>query len=177
MIPVIFYYWYLFKEVRTISKITHKMISRILADQVIESDSKQFVTIEEKSIINSLSILDDKLMYNGVGIGLPQLKEVKTTVQLGALESKTLSVDVGFNKYDIRTLEFTSDSTKAVVSIFDKNEDGFQVYKSIAAYKVYDVVNIPCEDKDDTNKLHISISNTDSAQTNVTVAIKVTSLL
>jgi len=56
---------------------------------------------------------------------------------------------------------------------YDQKENGNQVYKSLSKKRTYDILAIPCEDKDRTNKVHLYIENRGVANSAFNVSIKV----
>jgi hypothetical protein len=110
--------------------------------------------------------------------GLQRLIEKKVTTTLGPNENKYIPVDVGFDRYEVRTIFIqNSNNNKYVASIYDKQTNGDIVYKSLEESYTYDIINVPCEDKDGTKSVHLFIQNKDNASSDFTVIIKVTNLL
>ncbi|MCY8955746.1 DUF1998 domain-containing protein [Bacillus cereus] len=98
-------------------------------------------------------------------------RNIKITIEPG----KTLyaPLDVGCNKYDIRTIQVTNDSNvEAMLFIYDQKENGNQIYKSLSEKRTYDILAIPCEDKDRTNKVHLYIENRGVANSTFNVSMK-----
>ncbi|MED1650219.1 hypothetical protein [Bacillus pacificus] len=88
-----------------------------------------------------------------------------------------LSVNMEYNKFDIRTIHVTNNkNVESIVTIFDKKKDGLQIYKSLQEEKTYDILAIPCEDKDATSASHIYIENKGNEPALFTVIIKAVSL-
>ncbi|PGX89679.1 DUF1998 domain-containing protein, partial [Bacillus thuringiensis] len=85
-------------------------------------------------------------------------RNVQITIEPGKVLYAPL--DVGCNKYDIRTIQVTNDSNvEAMLFMYDQKENGNQIYKSLSEKRTYDILAIPCEDKDHTNKVHLYIEN------------------
>ncbi|MBC2682712.1 DUF1998 domain-containing protein [Bacillus toyonensis] len=98
-------------------------------------------------------------------------RNIKITIEPG----KTLyaPLDVGCNKYDIRTIQVTNDSNvEAMLFMYDQKENGNQIYKSLSEKRTYDILAIPCEDKDYTNKVHLYIENRGVANSTFNVSMK-----
>ncbi|NKW92521.1 MULTISPECIES: DUF1998 domain-containing protein [Bacillus cereus group] len=98
-------------------------------------------------------------------------RNIKITIEPG----KTLyaPLDVGCNKYDIRTIQVTNDSNvEAMLFMYDQKENGNQIYKSLSEKRTYDILAIPCEDKDHTNKVHLYIENRGVANSTFNVSMK-----
>lgn len=115
--------------------------------------------------------------FSGGGNGVPRLYEVVHTFVMGAGQSVPLELDATMNKYDIRTVHFSADKTGDLkVSIYDRAVDGVCIYQSLAQYPVYDIVNVPCEDKDGTGKLHVVLASLIPVDATVTLRVKLTSL-
>lgn len=125
---------------------------------------------------------DQFLAYNWQGIsaggdGVPRLFEIVKTLTIDGGSSIALELDATMNKYDIRTVYCSTDKQGEVqVSIYEKAVDGLVVYKSLSQPMVYDIANVPCEDKDGTGKLHAVINYSLPAQTKLTLRIKLTNL-
>lgn len=156
--------------------IKNKMIKDVAADKIIETNTKKFITGSLLQLINKFSYSDGVLKYDGSAIGMPQLYEAQTTIRLNASESQFITLPVGFNKYDIRTVYFDANAI-VNVTIYDKAVNGFVVYDSLSEKSCYDVVNVPCEDKSGNKNLNVKIQNTANVPTTVTLSIKVTSLV
>ncbi|MGH0446030.1 hypothetical protein ACQVPC_12605 [Bacillus mycoides] len=99
-------------------------------------------------------------------------RNVQITIEPGKVLYTPL--DVGCNKYDIRTIQVTNDSNvEAMLFMYDQKENGNQIYKSLSEKRTYDILAIPCEDKDHTNKVHLYIENRGVANSTFNVYIKV----
>lgn len=110
--------------------------------------------------------------------GLQRLIEKKVIVTLGPSESKYIPIDVGFDRYEVRTIFIKNDkNNNYVASIYDKQSNGDIVYKSLEESYTYDIINVPCEDKDGTKSVHLFLENKDNTAADFTVIIKVTNLL
>ncbi|CAM4353573.1 hypothetical protein BAMA111019_20255 [Bacillus manliponensis] len=102
-------------------------------------------------------------------------KRVQVTIDKG--ENRYVAVNLGHNKYDLRTLHITNDKEiEAVTTIFDKKTDGTQIYKSLRETKTYDILAIPCEDKDGSTYSHVYVENKGNKAAVFTVIIKAISL-
>lgn len=143
------------------------------ASSIIVADAGNLFSSETKSVENILKELMTGLMEGELGV--PKLKEVNHTDTLLARTSKEVHLDVGFSKYDIRTVYFGSTGL-VTLKIKDQSTGGFTVYQSLDAVSAYDIVNAPCEDKDATDKIHITIENNGAGTVNLDLSIKLTSL-
>ena len=143
------------------------------ASEIIVADVDNLFSSETKSVENILR----ELMVGLIGgeLGVPKLKEVTHTDMLLAGTSKEVHLDVGFSKYDIRTVYFGSTGL-ITLKIKDQATGGFTVYQSLNAVNAYDIVNAPCEDKDTTDKIHVTIENNGTGTVNLDLSIKLTSL-
>ncbi|MGN4292234.1 hypothetical protein [Bacillus cereus] len=102
-------------------------------------------------------------------------KSEQIIVQNG--QTQYLSINMEFNKFDIRTIHVTnSKNVEAITTIFDKKKDGLQIYKSLQEKKTYDILAIPCEDKDTTGSVHLYIENKGNEPALFTLIIKAVSL-
>ncbi|MFI8680066.1 hypothetical protein [Bacillus thuringiensis] len=100
---------------------------------------------------------------------------IEMNVQITIEPGKVLyaPLDVGCNKYDIRTIQVTNDSNvEAMLFMYDQKENGNQIYKSLSEKRTYDILAIPCEDKDHTNKVHLYIENRGVANSTFNVSMK-----
>ncbi|UXO88727.1 hypothetical protein [Bacillus safensis] len=149
---------------------------------VLQSKQMDYIEKSNKSIefIKEISVEDHIVfiaMSGGRG-GVPTLSEINETVELLPSETKTFSLDVWFDKYDIRTV-YAKDENKNLisVSVFDKSSNGDIVYQSLKSDSIYDIANIPCQDKDGTQKIHVQLINHSQNNAQVTLKIKTTNLL
>lgn len=149
---------------------------------VLQSKQMDYIEKSNKSIefIKEISVEDHIVfiaMSGGRG-GVPTLSEINETVELLPSETKTFSLDVWFDKYDIRTV-YAKDENKNLisVSVFDKSSNGDIVYQSLKSDSIYDIANIPCQDKDGTQKIHVRLINHSQNNAQVTLKIKTTNLL
>ncbi|WP_242295483.1 hypothetical protein [Bacillus cereus group sp. BfR-BA-01516] len=102
-------------------------------------------------------------------------KSEQKLVQNGQLQY--LSLNMEYNKFDIRTIHVTNNkNVESIVTIFDKKKDGLQIYKSLQEKKTYDILAIPCEDKDGTSTAHVFIENKGNESALFTVIVKAISL-
>ncbi|EOQ31957.1 MULTISPECIES: DUF1998 domain-containing protein [Bacillus cereus group] len=98
-------------------------------------------------------------------------RNVQITIEPGKVLYAPL--DVGCNKYDIRTIQVTNDSNvEAMLFMYDQKENGNQIYKSLPEKRTYDILNIPCEDKDHTNKVHLYIENRGATTSTFNISLK-----
>ncbi|MGM0758058.1 hypothetical protein [Bacillus zhangzhouensis] len=149
---------------------------------VLQSKQMDYIEKSNKSIefIKEIPVEDHIVfiaMSGGRG-GVPTLNEINDTVTLLPSETKTLSLDAWFDKYDIRTV-YAKDENKNLisVSVFDKSSNGDVVYQSLKSDSIYDIANIPCQDKDGTQKIHVQLINHSQNNAQVTLKIKTTNLL
>lgn len=149
---------------------------------VLQSKQMDYIEKSNKSIefIKEIPVEDHIVfiaMSGGRG-GVPTLNEINDTVALLPSETKTLSLDAWFDKYDIRTI-YAKDENKNLisVSVFDKSSNGDVVYQSLKSNSIYDIANIPCQDKDGTQKIHVQLINHSQNNAQVTLKIKTTNLL
>jgi len=118
--------------------------------------------------------------YKGTagGNSSPVLIEKSEQILVQNRKPQYLSVNMEYNKFDIRTIHVTNEKdVEAIISIFDKKQNGMQIYKSLQEKKTYDILAIPCEDKDVTSTAHIYIENKGSEPALFTVIIKAISLI
>jgi hypothetical protein len=116
-------------------------------------------------------------MLSSGGGGVPRLYEIVHTQVLAAGQQVALNLEATMNKYDLRTVSFKADKTGDLqVSVYDKAVDGNLVYQSLAQSPIYDIVNVPIEDKDGTGKLHIILQSMSPVDATVTLRAKITSL-
>lgn len=109
---------------------------------------------------------------------MPTLTEITHTEVIPAGTQVTLDLDAAFNKYDIRTLEMrNTESMVMSVSVFDQRIGGRRVYDSNKEISTYDIVNVPCHDKDQSEKIHLVITNHGTKDTTASIIITTTSLI
>ncbi|MFY0147706.1 MULTISPECIES: hypothetical protein [Bacillus cereus group] len=107
----------------------------------------------------------------------PVLIEKKAQVLVQNGQSQYLALNMEYNKFDLRTLHVTNDKDiESVITIFDKRQGGLQIYKSLQEKKTYDILAIPCEDKDASSTAHIFIENKGTEPALFTVIVKAISL-
>lgn len=117
-----------------------------------------------------------ELISSGGG-GVARLYEIVHTQILAAGQQVALNLEATMNKYDIRVVSFKADKQGDLqVSMYDKAVDGNLVYQSLVQQSVYDIVNVPCEDKDGTGKLHVVLQSMVAVDATVTLRVKLTSL-
>lgn len=115
---------------------------------------------------------------NSGGGSVPTLTEITETINVPSGSSVFVSLDAAFNKYDIRTLEAFNDTGAMIeVEVYDQAENGRRVYYSNREKHIYDIVNVPCHDKDQTKMIHLKINNYDTSDTNVSLNINTTNLI
>lgn len=115
---------------------------------------------------------------NGGSGSLQTLIEKQMSVVIPGGENKYVPIDVGHDRYEIRTIYvINSEQNLSVSTIFDKETGGSKVYQSLEEINTYDIVNVPCEDKDVTKTCHLFIKNTGGKSSNYTIIVKFTNLL
>lgn len=117
----------------------------------------------------------------GVPVGdieMPKLIEVNQEVVVNGYGSTRVSLPMDFDKYDIRIVDAKNNMNQNIsVSIFEGiADDSKKIYQSLQALSIYDICNIPCEDKEGTKSVHVEIKNHGVQETEVNVTIKATSL-
>ncbi|WP_099467757.1 hypothetical protein [Konateibacter massiliensis] len=130
--------------------------------------------------LSSTSFETDASYWDNVGGGggVPQLKEISGQVTVAAGDSSFLHLNTGFNKYDIRTLYISNSSNENIsVEIYNKSTDGLIIYESLEASSIQDIANTPCEDKDNSESIHIKFNNKGTSVTSIDYFIYVTNLL
>ncbi|USL16432.1 hypothetical protein [Bacillus thuringiensis] len=109
---------------------------------------------------------------------LPKLIEKKVKVEINSNEKKYIPIELGINKYELRTIFIENTANNDYeCTIFDKQKDGQIQYSSIKEKRTYDIINIPCDDKDQTNSCHLFIENFSNVPSLYTVVLKVTTLI
>lgn len=107
----------------------------------------------------------------------PTFVERKEQIFIEKGQVEYIPINIGFNKYDIRTIKVMNDKdSETVVTIFDKKEDGDQIYKSLQEKKIYDILTIPIEDKDNTAAAHVFVENKGDSAALFSLNIKAVSL-
>lgn len=95
-------------------------------------------------------------------------------------DSKLITIPIEFKKYELKTVRVLNNSNdnKIVVSLFDNFEE-MEVYKSNEEKHVYDILNIPIEDKSDTinnGNVYLKIENVGSTNIACDYEIKILNL-
>lgn len=107
----------------------------------------------------------------------PVLIEKSEQILVQSGQSQYLSLNMEYNKFDIRTIHVTNDkNVEAIISIFDKKQNGIQIYKSLREKKTYDILAIPYEDKDTTSSAHVFVENKGNEPALFTIIVKAISL-
>lgn len=113
----------------------------------------------------------------GGGESLPVLTEIVKTLAVSANSITDLDLAIPTNKCDIRTVYVeTSGSGSIQFSIFNSATNGFCVYSSMTEPKIYDIANVPYQDKDLNKLIHGRIMNAGSSNINVKIILNVISL-
>lgn len=114
----------------------------------------------------------------GSGPGsVPRLIEREVTLTLVGSELKYIPINVGTDKFDIRTILVTNDSSNlAEVTIKDKQAGGDTVYTSLVESRTYDILNIPSSDKEGNQILHLFVENRASSSSLFRIVVKLTNL-
>jgi hypothetical protein len=115
----------------------------------------------------------------GGGSAVPSLTEITHTELIPAGASVFLDLDAAFNKYDIRTLEASNNASVMVdVEVYDSAGEGKRkVYQSNKETYIYDIVNVPCHDKDESKKIHIKVTNYGGIDATISLVITTTNLI
>lgn len=115
----------------------------------------------------------------GGGSAVPTLTEIPHTEIIPAGSSVFLSLDAAFTKYDIRTLEVSNTANVMMdVEFFDSSgENRRRIYQSNKETYIYDIVNVPCHDKDESQKIHLKITNYGTVDATFTIFISTTNLI
>ncbi|HHT7044759.1 TPA: hypothetical protein ACTZ2N_005218 [Bacillus cereus] len=107
----------------------------------------------------------------------PVLIEKNEQITILPGKSQYVPINMEHNEYDIRTLQVTNENNvESTITIFDKKEEGNQLYKSLSEKRTYDILAIPCQDKDFTNTAHIYIVNKGAVASVFDITIKAISL-
>lgn len=108
---------------------------------------------------------------------MPQLIEVNQSLTVGGYGAGKVSIPVGFNKYDIRIVEASNNMNQNIsLSIYESAVNGKKIYQSLSQMALYDICNIPCEDKDGEKMIHIEVKNHGMNETEINLTVKATSL-
>lgn len=105
--------------------------------------------------------------------------EITHTEVVAGGASVYIDLDASFSKYDIRTIE-VSNSVNAIVDVevYDSSaEPRRRIYRSNKEMYIYDMVNVPCHDKDESQKLHLKLTNYGSIETSMSLVIVTTNLI
>lgn len=110
-------------------------------------------------------------------LSLHTLVEREVQVEVGPEEILYVPVDVGFGKFEIRTVYAeNSENNPTILRIFDKRQNGYAIYQSIEEVSTYDILNIPCQDKDFNNSCHLYIENRSVTPTVYKIVMRFTNL-
>ncbi|MMZ42208.1 hypothetical protein D1872_37280 [compost metagenome] len=115
----------------------------------------------------------------GGGSAVPTLTEITHTETIESGASALVNLDAAFDKYDIRTIEASNTGNSTIdIQVFDSVGDNQRrIYQSNKESYTYDIVNVPCHDKDGTKQLHLKLTNYGSTQTSVSLTITTTNLI
>jgi hypothetical protein len=114
----------------------------------------------------------------GTTESLQRLIEKEMVVTVGANTSLYIPVDVGFDRYEVRTVFVAPyGNTTYVLSMYDKQIDGNIIYRSLEESNTYDIINVPCEDKEGTQVLHCVLENKGSTSVDFRLIIRLTNFL
>ncbi|MNT12399.1 hypothetical protein D3C72_1473240 [compost metagenome] len=110
---------------------------------------------------------------------MPTLTEITHTETIESGASALVNLDAAFDKYDIRTIEASNTGNSTIdIQVFDSVGDNQRrIYQSNKESYTYDIVNVPCHDKDGTKQLHLKLTNYGSTQTSVSLTITTTNLI
>lgn len=113
----------------------------------------------------------------GGGESLPVLTEITKNIAVSANSTIDLDLEMPSNKCDIRTVYVeTNGSGNVQLSIFNTLTNGFCVYSSMTEKTIYDIANVPYQDKDLNKLIHCRIMNASSSNINAKIILNVTSL-
>ncbi|MEC2335128.1 hypothetical protein ACP8H2_09260 [Bacillus subtilis] len=111
------------------------------------------------------------------GAAVPQLAEVNQSIVVGGYGTTRVSIPIGFDKYDLRIVEATNTMNQNLsLAIYENAIDGKKIYQSLSQMSVYDICNIPCEDKDGTKMVHVEVKNHGVSEAEIIITVKATSL-
>lgn len=159
------------------SIIKDKQIESISIDKIIGLNNKKLMCNKLLNIISNFSLDENGiLLFNKMPLNSPKLIEAKSDFSLDPLEAKSISIPIGYSKYDIRTLYFFC-NTSIHVDIYDNSYNGFLLFSSSTSRTGYFVINIPCEDKSTNKNLNVVISNHDNLPASGTLNFKLTTLI
>lgn len=116
----------------------------------------------------------------GGGMGtVPTYSEITHTEVVAGGQSVFIDLDASFSKYDIRTIEVSNTVNSIVdVEVYDSSaEPRRRIYRSNKEMYIYDMVNVPCHDKDETQKIHLKLTNYGSIETSMSLVIVTTNLV
>jgi hypothetical protein len=139
----------------------------------------QGVTIQVDTTSNTITINSSGSSGGGSGGGsqVPTYVERSQTVTVPAGQSVPVAINVGFDKFDVRSVSASSDNNMSImVEIWDRANNGQLVYRSLQQQVIYDIPNVPMQDKDGTQSAHFVVYNYGMSQTNVTITLKITNL-
>ncbi|MCY8228708.1 hypothetical protein MOC30_14055 [Bacillus spizizenii] len=114
---------------------------------------------------------------NQGGAAVPQLAEVNQSIVVGGYGIARVSIPIGFDKYDLRIVEATNTMNQNLsLAIYENAIDGKKIYQSLSQMTIYDICNIPCEDKDGTKMVHVEVKNHGVSEAEIIITVKATSL-
>lgn len=144
---------------------------------VVWVDTTEWVMKAYDDISQSWVILAPTVDNTGGGGAVPTLVEINETIAVPAKTSVAVSFDTGYDKYDIRVVDAQSVTNQVIaVSIYEDAAHTKLVYRSLESATIYDILNLPCIDKDASLRIHMMIENISSTAASVKLIVKVTNL-
>lgn len=140
-------------------------------------DANQTAIEDNKTLIQNLQQQVSALqaLVNGEGT---KLVELTAAITIPANLSVTQDLFVGFTNFMINTVygNNVTNTNSFDIAINDKATNDFPVYRSIKASQMYDIANVPMTDKDNTQSMHLKVTNYGVSDITVNITIKCTSL-
>lgn len=111
------------------------------------------------------------------GDSVATLTELTKTLQIGANQTIIEDIKIPSNKCEIRTVYLNNDKLSNMqLKIYESAAKVFCVYESNTEDKIYDILNVPYIDKDDTKSIHVEITNRSGINIAATLIIKTTNI-
>lgn len=106
-----------------------------------------------------------------------QLIEMQKTMRVEGGKSQHISLPVGYDLYEIKTISAKSDTQEGMtVSIYADSEFQEEIYRSLTQAVIEDIVAIPVRDKSGGKSLFVAVNNPAAGDMNAEIKIKAVNL-
>lgn len=113
---------------------------------------------------------------SGTGGGSAALTfyELEGTIAVPSNATLYLPLDVGSNRYEVKTVKVTSSPAgKVSIRLEDRPSGGEVMYESLLQAEVHDIVGVPVIDRSGEQRVHAFVTNGGTGTATLRVVIKV----